>query len=202
MINYMKKFENYNFQRKKLNKYASTLFNLSAKAKIKKAINFAAKNHHGQLHSNGSPYIIHPLRVALILIEEIKIKNINLICAAILHDVIEDCPITYKKLEKLFGKTIANLVLGVTRVRDKNETEKEKAKNKIAKIKKIAKAKKQIKLLKLCDVLDSRRSETLIPKKSPLFKKIPRWHREFKLYRSIAEQTNKKIAQIFREISK
>lgn len=188
-------FQDYKYQLRKINKYIEP-FSALEKEKIKKVINFAREQHRGQRHSHKLPYSIHLIRAALILVEEVKLRDANLICAIILHDVLEDCPVTYKKLEKLFGRTIAKLVLGVTRFRKKDETEKDKIINKVRKIKEISRANKKIRLIKLCDVLDNNRSEKYLSCNSRLFKKIPRWHKEFKLYLPIARRTNKKIYQL------
>jgi guanosine-3',5'-bis(diphosphate) 3'-pyrophosphohydrolase len=194
-------FKNYNFQTKKINQYIKSLAIVERK-KIKEALNFSRQKHRGQVHVNNLPYIIHPIRTALILIEEIKTKSVDLICAALLHDVLEDCSVTPKELKKIFGGKITKLVLGVTRARDKDETEADKAINKIIKIKQIAQADKDIRMVKLCDILDNNRSEKFIHRNNALFKKIPRWHREFKLYLPIARRTNQKIYQLFKEIQR
>jgi GTP diphosphokinase / guanosine-3',5'-bis(diphosphate) 3'-diphosphatase len=194
-------FTNLKCQTKKINQYINSLVTANRK-KVRKALNFASLKHRGQVHVNNLPYIIHPIRTALILIEEIKTRNTDLICAALLHDVLEDCSVTLKELKKIFGDKITKLVLSVTRARDKDEKEEDKAINKIIKIKQIAQADKNIRLVKLCDILDNNRSEKFIQRNNSLFKKIPRWHREFKLYLPIAKRTNQKIYQLFKEIQK
>ena len=194
---YKENFKNHFFQKAKFNQYIQKLFKPSEQKKITKTLNFATKKHKGQFHFNRSPYIIHPIRVALILIEELKLKNPKLICAALLHDIIEDCSVVFEDLNILFGYEVANLVKKVTRVRPVNETEKQKTKNKILKIQEIAKTDKKARLLKLCDVLDNARSEIFIPRNSPFIKKIPRWHKEFLCYLPIAQYTHKVLFKLF-----
>lgn len=81
---------------------------------ISRAYLFAYEKHFGQKRLTGEDYIIHPLNVAYIL-SEISADTAT-ICAAILHDTIEDCDVTYEEIEKKFGKEIADLVNGVTKI--------------------------------------------------------------------------------------
>jgi len=80
---------------------------------IKKAYLFAEKAHEGQQRYSGEPFIIHPLHVANTIaswgLDEASIK------AALLHDVLEDTPVTYKDIQKNFGSKVAFLVNGVTK---------------------------------------------------------------------------------------
>ncbi len=81
---------------------------------VQKAYNFAHKAHDGQLRKSEDPYIIHPVGVAMILSE--LDADIQTICAALLHDVLEDCEVTSKEMEKEFGKDIVTIVEGVTKL--------------------------------------------------------------------------------------
>ncbi|MCM1228311.1 MAG: bifunctional (p)ppGpp synthetase/guanosine-3',5'-bis(diphosphate) 3'-pyrophosphohydrolase [Clostridium sp.] len=83
-------------------------------SKIITAYEFAAKAHEGQKRSSGQPYIIHPLAVAYILLE--LGMDTDTICAAMLHDVVEDTPITLEEVKKRFGQDVAMLVDGVTKL--------------------------------------------------------------------------------------
>lgn len=83
-------------------------------SKIISAYQFAAKAHEGQLRSSGQPYIIHPLAVAELLLE--LGMDTDTICAALLHDVVEDTPATDAQVRALFGRDVANLVDGVTKL--------------------------------------------------------------------------------------
>ena len=81
---------------------------------VQKAYDFASKNHEGQLRKSGEPYIIHPLNVAYILVTaELDEPTI---CAALLHDVVEDTKITHQDVINEFGQEIADLVDGVTKL--------------------------------------------------------------------------------------
>ncbi len=83
-------------------------------SKIITAYEFAAKAHEGQKRSSGQPYIIHPLAVSYILLE--LGMDTDTICAAMLHDVVEDTPVTLEEVRKRFGQDVAMLVDGVTKL--------------------------------------------------------------------------------------
>ena len=81
---------------------------------VYKAYRMAEKAHHGQVRKNGSPYITHPFKVACIL-AELKL-DLNTIISGLLHDVVEDTPVSLKDIETHFGKTVAFLVDGVSKI--------------------------------------------------------------------------------------
>ena len=83
-------------------------------SKIISAYEFAAKAHEGQTRSSGKPYITHPLAVAYTLLE--LGMDTDTICAALLHDVVEDTDATLDDLKKRFGQDVALLVDGVTKL--------------------------------------------------------------------------------------
>ena len=82
---------------------------------IQKAYNYAVLKHGDQQRKSGEPYIIHPANVAY-TIAEIGLDE-QTICAALLHDVVEDTDATYEDVEKEFGKEIAEMVDGVTKLK-------------------------------------------------------------------------------------
>ena len=82
--------------------------------KIRAAYECAANAHEGQKRRNGEPYIIHPVSVAEIVVE--MGLDTDSICAALLHDCIEDTGFGYKEIENKFGTPVAELVDGVTRL--------------------------------------------------------------------------------------
>ncbi|MHC1746054.1 MAG: bifunctional (p)ppGpp synthetase/guanosine-3',5'-bis(diphosphate) 3'-pyrophosphohydrolase [Negativicutes bacterium] len=81
---------------------------------VRKAYDFACNAHEGQLRASGEPYISHPLGVAKIL-AGLQIDTVT-ISAALLHDVVEDTQVSLEELERIFGKDIAKLVDGVTKL--------------------------------------------------------------------------------------
>src|SRR5690242_7112229 len=81
---------------------------------INRAYVFAARMHQGQLRKSGDPYFIHPVGVADI-IAHMRLDTAS-VCAALLHDVIEDTPATSEDLAREFGTEVAFLVEGVTKL--------------------------------------------------------------------------------------
>lgn len=90
---------------------------------VKKAFNLAEEAHKDQRRASGEPYIIHPLAVAQIL-ADMKIDT-KTITASLLHDVVEDTSYTLDDLKQLFGKEVAFLVDGVTKLSRLNYRTKE-----------------------------------------------------------------------------
>ncbi|MBQ5888578.1 MAG: bifunctional (p)ppGpp synthetase/guanosine-3',5'-bis(diphosphate) 3'-pyrophosphohydrolase [Bacteroidaceae bacterium] len=82
---------------------------------ITKAFNFARQAHKGVRRHSGEPYIMHPLAVARIVCKEIGLGSTS-ICAALLHDVVEDTDYTVEDIRNLFGDKIANIVSGLTKI--------------------------------------------------------------------------------------
>ncbi len=84
-------------------------------SKIVSAYELAEKFHHDQKRESGEPYISHPLAVSYILLE--LGMDTDTICAALLHDVVEDTECTLEELQKRFGTDVAMLVNGVTKLK-------------------------------------------------------------------------------------
>lgn len=82
---------------------------------IERAFRFAKEAHKGIRRRSGEPYIIHPIAVAQIVSQEIGLGSTS-ICAALLHDVVEDTEYTVEDIESQFGKKIAQIVAGLTKI--------------------------------------------------------------------------------------
>jgi len=83
-------------------------------ALLKSAYEFSAREHKGQTRSSGEPYLVHPLSVAAIL-ADLKL-DLTCIVAGLLHDVLEDTLTTREVLEETFGRDIAHVVEGLTKI--------------------------------------------------------------------------------------
>ena len=82
--------------------------------KITEAYQYAFASHDGQMRQSGEPYIIHPIAVALILVD--LGMDTETICAGLLHDVVEDTEATIEEIRKKFGSDVALMVDGVTKL--------------------------------------------------------------------------------------
>ena len=87
---------------------------------IRKAFDIALDAHKDQRRKTGEPYIYHPIEVAKIVANEIGLGSTSIACA-LLHDVIEDSEYTYDDLKKIFGKNIADIVNGLTKISVMNQ---------------------------------------------------------------------------------
>ena len=87
------------------------------KIRIQKAFEFANNAHAGVKRKSGEPYIIHPLAVAKIVVEEIGLSATSII-AALCHDVVEDTDYTLEDISNLFGEKVASIVDGLTKLTD------------------------------------------------------------------------------------
>ena len=92
---------------------------------IDKAVAYADAKHEHQKRKDGSPYIIHPLAVAEIVVE--MGLDMDAILGALLHDCIEDTDASHDDIEKIFGQTVAELVEGVTKLTRANFSTSEQA---------------------------------------------------------------------------
>ncbi len=124
---------------------------------INKAYVYSARMHEGQLRKSGDPYFIHPVSVAHI-IADMRLDAAS-ICAALLHDVVEDTAATNEELTKLFGEEVAFLVDGVTKLGKINFTCKEDQQAESFRKMLIAMARDiRVLLVKLADRLDNMRT--------------------------------------------
>jgi len=83
-------------------------------ARIIQAYNFGEESHRGQFRKSGEKYFVHPIEVSLIL-AELEMDE-DTVISALLHDVVEDTGVTLKEIENHFGKEVALLVDGVTKL--------------------------------------------------------------------------------------
>jgi GTP pyrophosphokinase len=93
----------------------STVTDPVQKKRIRKAYNFAVEAHKDMRRKSGEPYVIHPIEVAVIATREIGLGATSIICA-LLHDVVEDTDYTLKDIEVMFGKKVARIIDGLTKI--------------------------------------------------------------------------------------
>nr|HEX4318020.1 HD domain-containing protein [Kofleriaceae bacterium] len=131
-------------------------------AMVRRAYDFAAAAHDGQTRKSGDPYVTHPLAVAQI-IAELKLDTAS-VCAGLLHDCVEDTSATIDQLGELFGKEVAFLVDGVTKLGKLpySTREEQQAENFRKMLLAMARDIRVI-LVKLCDRLDNMRTLQHMP---------------------------------------
>ncbi len=106
-----------------LNKYKALLracadrTDAEDKKEIRKAFNLAVEAHKHMRRKSGEPYIFHPIAVAHIAAKEIGLGATSIICA-LLHDVVEDTDYTIADMERIFGKKVARIIDGLTKISD------------------------------------------------------------------------------------
>ncbi|HEX5636505.1 MAG TPA: HD domain-containing protein [Gammaproteobacteria bacterium] len=127
---------------------------------IMQALSFAAHKHRDQRRKDvdASPYINHPISLASILINEGGVTDVNVICAALLHDTIEDTDTTPEELEQAFGLAIKTIVMEVT-----DDKLLPKADRKRLQIEHAAHVSPQAKLVKLADKTSNLRDVAVNP---------------------------------------
>ena len=81
---------------------------------IRKAFEFSLVHHQGQMRASGEPFLVHPLEVSLVL-ADMKLDS-TAIAAGLLHDAIEDTPVTHEDVRREFGEQVAHIVEGVTKI--------------------------------------------------------------------------------------
>jgi RelA/SpoT family (p)ppGpp synthetase len=137
--------------------------------KIQRAYTFAFIAHDGQKRKDGSAYISHPVAVAKI-VAELKMDH-DSICAALMHDVLEDCDVQKTVLEKNFGKDVANIVDGVSKLgkihmQNKAETNA----NNFQKMALAMANDVRVILVKLCDRVHNLRTIDFMPRHKQIIK--------------------------------
>lgn len=132
---------------------------------IRKAFDFANHAHMGVRRKAGEPYILHPLAVAFIVIKEIGL-NEDAVCAALLHDVVEDTDYTIEDIKFSFGDKIAELVDGLTKIDGAFDKSQSKQAENFKKILLTLVTDVNVILIKLADRLHNMRTlDSMSPKK-------------------------------------
>jgi len=120
---------------------------------VKEAIKLACKVHETQLRDDGAPYVLHPLRVAYMLVHEFGIRDIDTICAGLLHDAVEDGEsISLDQIERNFGMPIAAMIGSLTKPPKNDRTHAEINAEYFPRIRQ---SNAQVRIIKLADRLDN-----------------------------------------------
>ena len=150
-------------------KKASSYLNKSDIKKIQKAYTLAFYAHEGQLRRDGSKYITHPVAVSNILID-LKMDP-DSICAALMHDVLEDCDVNKNNLKKLFGDSVAEIVDGVSKLGKLDITSKnDRDANNLQKMMLAMSRDVRVVLVKICDRLHNMRTIEHLPRSKQIKK--------------------------------
>lgn len=138
---------------------ALTRLNKDEVLTVRDAVGFADRAHKNQWRQSGEPYVVHPIEVAC---EAAKLGlDAEAICAALLHDVVEDTPIALREIEEHFGKSVANMVEALTKIDAIKKMPSERTRAKAETLRKMMLAMSRdvrVILVKLCDRLHNLRT--------------------------------------------
>ncbi|MFN0016424.1 MAG: RelA/SpoT family protein [Saprospiraceae bacterium] len=130
--------------------------NKEDKRNIRAAFELAAKAHQEQRRKSGEPYILHPIEVARICVDEIGLGPTAVVCA-LLHDVVEDTNVTLKEIHEQFGERVALIVDGLTKLDSLHDSESLQAEN-LTKVLRTMLSDVRVVLIKMADRLHNLRT--------------------------------------------
>jgi (p)ppGpp synthase/HD superfamily hydrolase len=132
-----------------------------ARPELSKALELAEEAHSGQVRDDGTLYIAHPLRVTLSLALELDVWDADLLCAALLHDALEDGKqVTFVEIRKDFGERVAHTVQNLTKPSDSEQNREHINRQYLDRLRR---ADEDCKLVKLADKLDNVRDAVNSP---------------------------------------
>ena len=150
---------------------------------VLKAFDFARAAHNGVRRRSGEPYILHPISVAQIVVQEIGLGYKSIV-SALIHDVVEDTEYTIEDIERLFGPKIASLVDGLTKIKSAFDSQSSSQAENFKRILLTLNDDVRVILIKLADRLHNMRTLEFMPehKKSKILSEtmyifIPLAHR-------------------------
>ncbi len=136
------------------------------KQNIRSAFELAAKAHQQQRRKSGEPYILHPIEVARICVEEIGLGPTAVVCA-LLHDVVEDTDVSLKEIHNRFGDRVALIVDGLTKLDGLHDSESPQAEN-LTKVLRTMLSDVRVVLIKMADRLHNLRTIKSMPQHKQL----------------------------------
>lgn len=136
---------------------------------IRKAFETAADAHKDMRRKSGEPYILHPIAVARICVDEIGLGTTSIV-AALLHDVVEDTDITLAEIEKAFGRKVARIIDGLTKISGAFEDNEAKVAANLRKIVLTLSDDVRVIFIKIADRLHNMRTMGSMPKHKQLHK--------------------------------
>ena len=177
---------------------ATSAWPIESRNQLTKAIVFIRKKHAGQSYAPASEYAIHPLRAAITL-AEIKTVDPDIVIATVLHDTLEDTDTSEEELQAEFGDRVTTIVKMVSHRFTEKSTVVEKITAKRDNHMEIQRGPIEVRYLKCADLLDQMRNWKLLPKDSPIRKKLLRFLEEAQSYAlPLAEETDQTIAKEMR----
>jgi len=189
----MSKFTDLDFQEKRFLSHLDS-FSTEDQKRISQACSLAKEFHSGQERDEGGPYILHCLRVASCLIETLNVDDPDVICAALLHDTIEDTELSLGEIVKKLGRRTGEIVENLTREKKRDETLKNRYQRKYQKFLELMKKDKEVRTIKACDWLDNIESWPHLPEDHPSRQKFQRWFREAKkMYIPLTQTVDKRL---------
>lgn len=164
---------------------------------IRKALDMSRRAHQGQLRADGSDYIVHPVRVAMLMAEVDPEVKSNSLIAGLLHDAVEDSDLTVTVIKDVLGSEVARMVEKVTRERPANESAEERKRGKLEKWNAVMNEDYAVRLIKTCDFLDNVISWKFITMEQAGYSKLGRWLMEAEtMYLTLANHTNEVAAKL------
>lgn len=145
--------------------------------KVYEALELAYSAHKTQVRSDNVPFMIHPMRVALMLVHFDRNITSKVFIAALLHDILEDTKVEKSVIEEQFGKYVFKLVQSVTRLHKTGDLQ-EKLQAKRQNWEEIILDDHEIRAIKTFEDLDNMMCWRTIPSQDPIQEKIPRWLEE------------------------
>lgn len=186
----LKRHGDLTWQKRRMDVYLKT-FEEYEREVIGRAYAYAKERHDKLVRADGSPYIIHPVRIANILMKEWSQNDALLIAASLLHDVVEDTQTTIKDVKDEFGEDVGKLVDGVTMWKGSETPE--------VYLRRISRGPGDLRLIKLADTLDNLRSWHECG--DDISDKFPRWWRQVRDYViPMAQKTYEPAAKLLNDM--